>query len=102
MGSRGFQEYRPGQWSIRSGTLSFLSLPHLWTECDLLINLKFRKMKKLSLKYIMLLTTVVLSVAQFSCNKALDLKPLDQISDASFWKTPNDFMLAANQFYTFE
>jgi starch-binding outer membrane protein, SusD/RagB family len=33
------------------------------------------------------------------CKKNLDLKPLDQISDASFWKTSNDFRLFANDFY---
>jgi len=29
----------------------------------------------------------------------LDLGPRDQISDASFWKTPDEFKLAANDFY---
>jgi starch-binding outer membrane protein, SusD/RagB family len=33
------------------------------------------------------------------CKKTLDLKPEDQISDASFWKTPGHFQLAANDFY---
>ncbi|HJY22367.1 MAG TPA: RagB/SusD family nutrient uptake outer membrane protein, partial [Hanamia sp.] len=33
------------------------------------------------------------------CKKNLDLKPLDQVSDASFWKTSNDFRLFANDFY---
>src|SRR5882762_10319359 len=31
--------------------------------------------------------------------KALDLGPKDQVSDASFWKTPDQFRLAANDFY---
>ncbi len=31
--------------------------------------------------------------------KGLDLGPEDQISDASFWKTPDHFRLAANDFY---
>ncbi|GGA98313.1 membrane protein [Puia dinghuensis] len=35
------------------------------------------------------------------CNKSLDLKPLDQASDATYWKTPNDFKLAANAFYNY-
>jgi len=43
-----------------------------------------------------------LTLTQNSCNKALDLDPLDQLSDAAYWQTPNDFMLAANQFYTYE
>jgi hypothetical protein len=34
-----------------------------------------------------------------SCKKTLDLTPQDQISDASFWKTPGHFQLAANDFY---
>lgn len=33
------------------------------------------------------------------CKKNLDLKPLDKISDASFWKTANDFKLFTNDFY---
>jgi hypothetical protein len=33
------------------------------------------------------------------CKKSLDLTPKDQISDASFWKTTQDFQLAANDFY---
>lgn len=33
------------------------------------------------------------------CQKSLDLSPKDQISDASFWKTPEDFKLAATAFY---
>src|SRR6266496_420984 len=31
--------------------------------------------------------------------KELDLGPKDQISDASFWKSPDQFRLAANDFY---
>ena len=33
-----------------------------------------------------------------ACNP-LDLSPKDQISDASFWKSPDQFELAANDFY---
>ena len=33
------------------------------------------------------------------CKKELNLTPEDQISDASFWKTPAHFELAANDFY---
>jgi hypothetical protein len=33
------------------------------------------------------------------CKKSLDLEPKDKISDASFWKKPEDFQLAANDFY---
>lgn len=33
------------------------------------------------------------------CRKGLDLIPKDSISDATFWKTPADFKLAANNLY---
>ena len=33
------------------------------------------------------------------CKKSLNLAPKDQPSDASFWKGPADFQLAANDFY---
>jgi starch-binding outer membrane protein, SusD/RagB family len=33
------------------------------------------------------------------CNKVLDLKPESEITDVTFWKTANDFKLAANWFY---
>jgi hypothetical protein len=35
------------------------------------------------------------------CNKVLDLKPINEISDASFWKNSSQFQLAANEFYTY-
>lgn len=34
-----------------------------------------------------------------SCNKYLNLSPQSEITDNSFWKTPNDFELSANWFY---
>ncbi|MEO7769087.1 MAG: RagB/SusD family nutrient uptake outer membrane protein, partial [Ferruginibacter sp.] len=58
-------------------------------------------MKKIQIKMIFY-TAVVISTIQLGCNKNLDLTPLDRISDASFWKTPNDFMLAANKFYLYQ
>lgn len=42
---------------------------------------------------------IALLVASVGCKKDLDLNPLDKISDASFWKTSNDFKLFANDFY---
>lgn len=33
------------------------------------------------------------------CEKSLDLIPKDEVSDASFWQTPDHFKLAANDFY---
>ena len=40
-----------------------------------------------------------LFLGMVGCKKTLDLTPQDQISDASFWKTPAHFELAANDFY---
>jgi starch-binding outer membrane protein, SusD/RagB family len=40
----------------------------------------------------------LLIVVLAGCKK-LDLAPKDKVSDASFWKTPADFQLAANDFY---
>src|ERR1700712_1727935 len=57
-------------------------------------------MKQFKSIYIVFTAAVVLS--SYSCNKALDLKPLDQLSDASYWQSANDFMLAANAFYAYE
>jgi hypothetical protein len=54
-------------------------------------------MKNNKIKFIALLT--VLSIT-FSCEKDLDLEPLDQVSDNSFWKVPADFEKAATAFYT--
>jgi hypothetical protein len=44
-------------------------------------------------KYIFLILVIA------GCKKTLDLTPQDQISDASFWKTPAHFQLADNDFY---
>ena len=51
-------------------------------------------MTRISNLYKYLLVIVVLA----GCKK-LDLSPKDQVSDASFWKKPEDFQLAANDFY---
>ena len=42
--------------------------------------------------------TLFLSVG---CNKLVDMKPLNEISDASYWKNADQFKLAANEFYTY-
>ena len=47
-------------------------------------------------KYFLLFTLSI------GCKKNLDLNPLDKISDASFWKRPADFQLAANDFTRFQ
>lgn len=36
-----------------------------------------------------------------SCNDLLDMKPLNEISDASYWQNADQFKLAANEFYTY-
>ena len=41
----------------------------------------------------------LLALMSMGCKKDLDLNPLDKISDASYWKTPKDFELFANDFY---
>jgi hypothetical protein len=59
-------------------------------------------MKKITLKNIVFVTAVyLLAVMSPGCKKALDLEPLDQVSDGSYWKTPNDFKLAASNFYAY-
>ncbi|MDB4919684.1 RagB/SusD family nutrient uptake outer membrane protein [Mucilaginibacter sp.] len=46
-------------------------------------------------KYIFLFAVLIVT----GCKKSLELTPKDQLSDASFWKAPGDFQLAANNFY---
>jgi len=58
-------------------------------------------MKKLNNKYILILVGV-LSMSIASCNKMLDLKPINEISDADYWKSADQFQLAANAFYNYE
>lgn len=55
-------------------------------------------MKKIYHKSFYILLT--LSIAGLlSCNKALDLKPQDQLSEAAYFKSANDFKTFANQYY---
>jgi starch-binding outer membrane protein, SusD/RagB family len=58
------------------------------------------KMKKFSFIFTGLITGLFLLILQ-GCTEVLDLKPNNDISDASFWKTPDQFKLAANEFYTY-
>lgn len=53
-------------------------------------------MVRMNRLYIFFVFAILTGVA---CKKSLDLSPLDKISDASFWKTSNDFRLFANDFY---
>ena len=57
-------------------------------------------MKKNHFQYIPLLACFLI-LFQYSCNKLVDLKPINEISDANFWTTPDQFRLAANEFYTY-
>lgn len=54
-------------------------------------------MKKI---YITLLAGSLLCT-QYGCNKALDLKPNNNLSDADYWQSADQFRLAANEFYTY-
>jgi len=57
-------------------------------------------MNKSMFKYSIIITAAyTLAVVLSGCNKALDLKPLDQVTNATFWAQPNDFKIAANNFY---
>lgn len=58
-------------------------------------------MKKTKFQYVSLLAAL-LAVFQYGCNKLVDVKPINEISDADFWKTADQFKLAANEFYTYE
>lgn len=57
-------------------------------------------MKKTIQKYIPLITGAIILVLA-GCNKIVDLEPINEISDASYWKSPDQFKLAANEFYSY-
>jgi hypothetical protein len=57
-------------------------------------------MKKIIAKYTGFLLALGI-FAQLGCNKLLDLKPINEISDVDYWKNPEQFKLAANEFYTY-
>ncbi|MES2516823.1 MAG: RagB/SusD family nutrient uptake outer membrane protein [Bacteroidota bacterium] len=44
---------------------------------------------------------IILLLGNFSCNQVLDMKPLNEISDADYWNTPDQYKLATNEFYTY-
>ena len=58
------------------------------------------EMKKSIVKYLFILGSITLFLP-FSCNEALDLEPINEISDASYWKTADQFKLAANEYYSY-
>ena len=55
-------------------------------------------MKKQIFKYIAMV--MVAAITSSGCKKALDLKPLDRVSDVSFWTNASDYKLAANNLYS--
>jgi starch-binding outer membrane protein, SusD/RagB family len=61
---------------------------------------KTGKMKKIIYKYKAVVAGMVLLVLA-GCNKLVDLKPINEISDADYWKTADQYKLAANEFYTY-
>lgn len=42
---------------------------------------------------------LILCLGSISCEKSLNLQPLDSLSEAAYFKTENDFQTFANQFY---
>lgn len=51
-------------------------------------------------KYLIVVFAMIL-IGNFGCLKRLDQFPQTSISDANFWKTPNDLALACNYLYSF-
>jgi hypothetical protein len=59
-------------------------------------------MKKQLFNYLtIVMVMAVCIVAPLGCKDALDLQPLDRVSDVSFWKESTEFKLAANKFYDY-
>jgi len=57
-------------------------------------------MKKLNKRYKFSICMLLATVAVTGCKKGLDLIAKDTLTEVSFWKTPADFKLAANAFYS--
>ena len=57
-------------------------------------------MKKINLKYNnVIIAASCLAVISSGCKRALDLQPLDAVSNNTYWAQPTDFKLADNNFY---
>lgn len=56
-------------------------------------------MKQITYRYIAVVAGIVI-MALAACNKLVDLKPINEIDDAEYWKTTDQYKLAANEFYT--
>jgi starch-binding outer membrane protein, SusD/RagB family len=57
-------------------------------------------MKKLNLKYIIFAGS--LTLLQVGCKEITDVQPINEISDVDYWKTADQFKLAANEYYTYQ
>ncbi|WP_205510027.1 RagB/SusD family nutrient uptake outer membrane protein [Longitalea arenae] len=57
-------------------------------------------MRTITLTYIAFVAGVLM-LAVSGCNKLVDLKPINEISDADYWKTAEQYKLAANEFYNY-
>lgn len=57
-------------------------------------------MKRIIQRYLTVVA-VLFILSQYSCTKTVDMKPINELSDASYWKSPDQFKLAANEFYTY-
>lgn len=57
-------------------------------------------MKKITFQYIVVVAGMV-SMGLAACNKLLDMKPINEISKTDYWKTADQYKLAANEFYTY-
>jgi hypothetical protein len=53
------------------------------------------------MKLLKISSIILLIIATSACKKALDLEPQSDISDFAFWKSANDYRLAANWFYNY-
>lgn len=72
------------------------------SHLDLMQTFKISMMKITQniIRNILLALNTALIILSFSgCSKFLDLKPQSEITDPNYWKTANDFKLAANWFY---
>lgn len=49
--------------------------------------------------YINIIILMLVVIIFSACEKDLDLNPKDQVSDPEYWKSSDDFKLAANDFY---
>ncbi|WP_165021243.1 RagB/SusD family nutrient uptake outer membrane protein [Dysgonomonas sp. ZJ279] len=50
-------------------------------------------------KYILTISTIIVTLLTISSCQDIDLYPKDDLTDTQFWKTPNDYMKAVNLLY---